>query len=304
MFNIFQFFLQAKAVLQDVQGIFDDLEFPDESELIALEELADSLKPLEMLTKRLCSEHFTALQADRVFRIALDALRRQQTSISDKILAALQTRYKQRKNVVLVSALSFLTDPMDYDPSDEGFLEYSELKVKMSELYKRLFPDPEPEPGQSNSQEPSSASSASADPRPSTSVDAFGASTEPKLSYGEKLSAMFDQELKSIGVPKKSKTSDIFAEMSLAAKTGELTDRLVKLLKALESVQASSVESERAFSIAGTFVTKVRNRMGDNTLDNYCFARHKLQMNCKLVAIIIFFCRSGSLQEFVRLKLA
>ena len=31
--------------------------------------------------------------------------------------------------------------------------------------------------------------------------------------------------------------------------TGDLTDRLQKLLKAVESVQASSVESERAFSI-------------------------------------------------------
>jgi hypothetical protein len=37
--------------------------------------------------------------------------------------------------------------------------------------------------------------------------------------------------------------------------TGDLTDRLQKLLKAVESVQASNVESERAFSI----VTKIRN---------------------------------------------
>ncbi len=75
--------------------------------------------------------------------------------------------------------------------------------------------------------------------------------------------------------------------MSLAAQTGELTDRLVKLLHALESVQASSVESERAFSCAGGFVTKVRNRMGDETLDNYCFARHKFQMAKKLVLVAV-----------------
>jgi hypothetical protein len=80
---------------------------------------------------------------------------------------------------------------------------------------------------------------------------------------------------------------DNYAEMSLAAQTGELTDRLVKLLHALESVQASSVESERAFSCAGSFVTKVRNRMGDETLDNYCFARHKLQMAKKLVLVAV-----------------
>jgi hypothetical protein len=39
---------------------------------------------------------------------------------------------------------------------------------------------------------------------------------------------MFDKELNSIGIPKKSKICDIFAEMSLASKTGELTDRLVQ----------------------------------------------------------------------------
>ena len=57
--------------------------------------------------------------------------------------------------------------------------------------------------------------------------------------------------------------------------TGDLTDRLQKLLKAVESVQASSIESERAFSIAGRFVTKIRNRLGDKTLDSYCFAKQQ-----------------------------
>jgi len=288
------YFLQAKAVLQEAQLLFHDLDLPDESEMIALEELADSLKPLEILTKTLCSEQFTALQADRVFRIAMDALRRQQTIISDRILAALETRYQQRKNIFLVSALSFLTDPMDYEAKNEGLLEYSELRIQMSAFCKRLFldPDQEPEARQSTSQVPGSTSSTFADPGPSsasTSQDSStsGASTEPKLSYSEKLSAMFDKELKSIGIPKKSKICDIFAEMSLASKTGELTDRLTKLLKALESVQASSVESERAFSTAGTFATKVRNRMEDSTLDNYCFARHKLQMTRKLVTRVV-----------------
>jgi hypothetical protein len=57
--------------------------------------------------------------------------------------------------------------------------------------------------------------------------------------------------------------------------TGDLTDRLQKLLKAVESVQGSSVESERAFSIAGRFVSKIRNRLGDKTLDSYCFAKQQ-----------------------------
>jgi hypothetical protein len=279
-------------------GVFAEMDMPDESEITALEELAECLKPLEGLTKRLCTEHFTALQADSVFNTAFDALRRQQTAVSDKILRALKTRYEQRKNTVLLSALSFLSDPMDYETCNEGLLELAELRVEMKALCTRLFPDPDPEAEPGSSQEPRPSTSAD-HPRPSTSTSAdtsadtsaesMQARAEPRrqLSYGEKLSAMFDDGLKNIGTQKKRKVCDIYAEMSLAAQTGELTDRLVKLLHALESVQASSVESERAFSCAGGFVTKVRNRMGDETLDNYCFARHKLQMAKKLVLVAV-----------------
>jgi hypothetical protein len=98
------------------------------------------------------------------------------------------------------------------------------------------------------------------------------------LSYAAKLSKQFKADLQNIGVQKK-KTSDIVAEISLASKTGDLTERLQKVLNGLESVQASSVESERAFSIARRFVTKIRNRLGDKTLESYCFANYQFRNN-------------------------
>jgi hypothetical protein len=57
--------------------------------------------------------------------------------------------------------------------------------------------------------------------------------------------------------------------MTLALKTGELTAKLAKLHQAVLSIPASSVESERAFSVASQFVTKIRSRLGDATLDNF-----------------------------------
>ncbi len=120
-------------------GVFAEMDMPDESEITALEELAECLKPLEGLMKRLCTEHFTALQADSVFNTAFDALRHQQTAVSDKILRALKTRYEQRKNTVLLSALSFLSDPMDYETCNKGLLELAELRVEMKALCTRLF---------------------------------------------------------------------------------------------------------------------------------------------------------------------
>jgi hypothetical protein len=52
-------------------------------------------------------------------------------------------------------------------------------------------------------------------------------------------------------------------EMVMAAKTGELTNKLSKLLNALLSISASSIESERAFLLASRYVTKSRSRMSD-----------------------------------------
>ena len=39
------------------------------------------------------------------------------------------------------------------------------------------------------------------------------------------------------------------------------------LYKALKTIKPTSVEPERAFSAMGFFVTKIRNRMSDKTLD-------------------------------------
>ena len=46
---------------------------------------------------------------------------------------------------------------------------------------------------------------------------------------------------------------------------------LEKLYQALRSIPPTSVVSEQAFSISGSFVTKKRCRMSDDTLNDLCF---------------------------------
>ena len=47
-----------------------------------------------------------------------------------------------------------------------------------------------------------------------------------------------------------------------------------RLEKALSTIQPTSVEAERAFSVAGRFLTKLRTRMLDSTLDGLVFLNH------------------------------
>jgi hypothetical protein len=70
-------------------------------------------------------------------------------------------------------------------------------------------------------------------------------------------------------------------EIALASKTGELTSNLRKLYKALSSIPAASIESERVFSVAGSFATKIRSQLSDTTLDHFSFAKCKFKNDAR-----------------------
>ena len=49
--------------------------------------------------------------------------------------------------------------------------------------------------------------------------------------------------------------------------TGEKTN-IHFLIDALKTVPSTSIESERVFSAAGLFITKLRTRLSDSSIDN------------------------------------
>lgn len=49
-------------------------------------------------------------------------------------------------------------------------------------------------------------------------------------------------------------------------KSSNLTPNLEMLKNALKTIPPTSVESERAFSSCGLFVTKIRSRLADKTI--------------------------------------
>ncbi len=100
-------FFKVKDALVSSQELFSDLRIPSESEFRSLEALVDALRPVEMLTKRLCEANFDVLKADIVFKTCFSALQGQNTVVADTLLKALKTRYGQRTNTQLLSVLKF-----------------------------------------------------------------------------------------------------------------------------------------------------------------------------------------------------
>ena len=47
----------------------------------------------------------------------------------------------------------------------------------------------------------------------------------------------------------------------------------LNIFRSLLTIPPTSVESERAFSATGLFVTKIRSRLGDYTIDTLVFLR-------------------------------
>ena len=250
------------------------MAFPSEPEVIALQELLNALRPLDLLTKTLCSDQLTVLQADTIFSHTLKKLQTQHTSVARKLHAAVKRRYRQRRNISLLSCLHFLNNPEEYSPTENGLLQMNELQDEMIALCTRLFPELEPTPTASQEQqEPEEGAAMGLEERPCETQ--VGSEEEAAKDAAE-----LREALQNIVVRKKKKAAadiGVPVEVYCATQSGYLSDRLQKLKKALESVQASSVEAERAFSTAGRFVTKIRSKMGDSTLDSYCFAHKKLK---------------------------
>ena len=56
--------------------------------------------------------------------------------------------------------------------------------------------------------------------------------------------------------------------------TGEMTMTIKRLFDALKSIPPTSIEAERAFSAVGLFITKLRTRLADKSINNLSFLRN------------------------------
>ena len=71
--------------------------------------------------------------------------------------------------------------------------------------------------------------------------------------------------------------SKISKEFNMFEATGMRSKSLEFLYKAIANIPPTTVESERAFSAAGLFITKLRCRMSDESINAMCILRSHFQ---------------------------
>ena len=94
------------------------------------------------------------------------------------------------------------------------------------------------------------------------------------MSLTEKL----DAAIKSAVIEKSepldnNNTKHLQKELNIFEVTGEKTNNIRFLIDALKTVPPTSIESERAFSAAGLFITNLRTRLSDRSIDHLSFLK-------------------------------
>ena len=83
--------------------------------------------------------------------------------------------------------------------------------------------------------------------------------------------------------PKDKQFKSLEAELTAFETNGERSKNLENLYQALLSIKPTSVSSERAFSVSGSFVTKRRAKLKNSTVDDLCFSKDFLEKEMKIL---------------------
>ena len=100
-------------------------------------------------------------------------------------------------------------------------------------------------------------------------------------SLEEELTAKIKKTIEATPTTRLSNAKNIFTsvknEMTKFESNGYRGPHLTLEYEAILTIPPTSVESERAFSTAGYFCTKIRSRLNDETLNTLCFLRSYFQ---------------------------
>lgn len=270
-----------------------DWDFSD-NEITALRDLAEALEPLELAINQLGSRSMNLVVAECVYQYTSSLFQRLESPIARKLEKSFIHRLNERRNPTLVHLICFLKDPSFWD-KEKDFLGHRiqkrHIKKLATDLVKRLFPD------DTSYQNPSGLEFDE-----DGDIELFEDSEKeepPEMSNAEKLQVrkkakkhfiLMKENLKYIillqklcadafaasddcSSQKDLQPANVAGEMMKFAQTKYRTPLLTKLFNALKTIPPSSIESERAFSVTGQFITKLRTGLGDDSIDALVFLK-------------------------------
>ena len=247
-----------------------EFEFSDD-DLKKINELCEALASIEMAVEYLCKDKTDLLLAENVVMFTLKKLRDLDTKISKALQEKFQIRVQERRNTELIHLLKYLRSSNYLDNYQDHFgnkISKTKIASLAISLLKRLYPQSpynHVEEDQENVED-ELVTTKSGQPDQAPKVMTL---SEEFVSFLESE----NHECEAISAQEESRSQIVKKEMSLFEATKKRPENLEKLYHALLTIKPRSVEPERAFSAMGLFVTKLRNRLNDESLDALIFMR-------------------------------
>ena len=234
-----------------------------------LDQIVDVLRPLEIVTRKICQRDATLITADTIFSIALNKLKDLQTPISIQLYENLLKRLSERRTIL--SDTLFYLHFAKMERPENSLIEMAS-RSDITRNIRRLVARLKNEVG-NKTIVPISDELLDFDV---DEPEAPLAKRAKSKNIEEEMELEFNQAMQ--GSPKSAKDSStlhqtIKKEMELFENGGNRGSNLRFVYELLLNVKPTSVESERAFSTSGNFCSKLRTRLADNTLSNICYLK-------------------------------
>lgn len=211
------------------------------------------LEPARIATESLSDGSINILTAEGILKFLLNAIKEQTSELAGSFYAALVNRINQRRDPTLISLLMYLNNHNVLNKSFDLKMATKASATKLGiTLLNRLFG------GTSNDDQ-------------SESDDDDIPEEAQNLTLHERLK----MAVGSVKEPPKATGSNNpwKQEFILYERYHKRSPSLDKLFEALLTSQPTSTQSERNFSLAGGFVTKLRTRLSDPHLNALCFLK-------------------------------
>lgn len=233
--------LKIKGSLQQALEELGRSDLWEAIDMEFLEELLSILSPIKLTVEALSRSDCNLMTAEGAMNFLTSKLQTMDTDWSDRFLQNITTRISQRKNESIVSVMKFVQSPSS---QPRQVLETS------ANLLKRLYP---------------------VEPEEVEAMDQDVVHVQEEYSLVDELNAAISaattENLINPGFDKLKQEFNIFKL------TGNKTENVILLQNALKTIRPTSTESERTFSLANNFCTKIRSKLSDKSLNALVFLK-------------------------------
>lgn len=249
-------FLEIQECIKQSLSELNSMHLWHAQHIDSLNVFLNCLRPVKVVVEALSRQDATIVSSEGILKFMFSKLEEQGSSMSLMLLERLKYRIGKRRNKDLVSLAMYLNNPFSITNCNEnknGFFTYLSKNAVINfanNLMNRLFlqNNVTPEDEDDDIQD------------------------TPKLSLADEL----QNAISANSMPLKLNECDLNSlrkEFQLYEATGKKTDIILKLHNAVNSVKPTSTEAERVFSTAGKFVTRIRSRLGDKSIDSLVFLK-------------------------------